>query len=106
MPLAALFLGSIGQILYRFIVYLVGAQHAARVAAVLALASIYIACVSYFSSMIVPWLQGIFSSAYGSLLGLLFPPVSGTVLASLSAYWVCVYGVHYVSSLTKAAMGK
>lgn len=106
MPLGALFLGSIGSLIYKVIVYLVGAQHAARVAAILALASIYIACVTYFSGMIYPWLQGIFGSAYGSLLGLLFPPVSGTVMASLSAYWVCIYGVHYVSSLTKAAMGK
>lgn len=106
MPVFAAFLGSIGTMIYKALIYLVGAQYAARVAAVMSLATIYVACVMYFSTMVYPWLQGIFSSAYGSLLGLLFPPVAGTVLASLGAYWTCVSGVHYISSLTKIALGK
>ena len=72
----------------------------------MSIASIYISCVVYFSTMIYPWMQGIFNTAYGALLGLLFPPVAGTVMASLGAYWTCVIGVKYVSSLTKMAMGK
>jgi hypothetical protein len=91
---------------YKLLVALVGVRLAMRVAAVMSLATIYTACVIYFSTMIVPWLEGLFSSAYGQLLGLLFPPISGTVLASLGAYWTCVAGAQYVGNLMKIAVGK
>lgn len=45
-------------------------------------------------------------SAYGQLLGLLFPPIAGTVLAGLGAYWTCVAGAQYVGNLMKIAIGK
>lgn len=106
MPLAAVFLGSIGQLIYRVLVYLVGAQYAMRAAAVMSIATIYISCVVYYSTVIYGWLQGILMTAYGAFLGLLFPPIAGSVIASLGAYWTCVYGVQYVSSLTKIAVGK
>ena len=56
---------------YNLLVALVGVRLAMRVAAVLSLATIYTACVIYFSTMVVPWLEGLFASAYGQLLGLL-----------------------------------
>ena len=59
----------------------------------------------FFTGLIGPWLGTLFSSTYGQLLGLLFPPISGTVVASLAGYWSCVIGVKYVSSLTKMAVG-
>ncbi|WP_305806760.1 hypothetical protein [Stenotrophomonas sp. YIM B06876] len=105
MPLLAAFLGSIGTGIYALLVSLFGAKIAARLAAVLTLATIYISCVAFFMTLIEPWLAGLFSSTYGQLLGLLFPPISGTVVAGLGTYWTCVIGVKYVSSLTKMAVG-
>ena len=105
MPVFAAFIGSIGMGVYNLLVALVGVRLAMRVAAVISLATIYTACVIYFSTIIVPWLEGLFMSAYGQLLGLLFPPISGSVIAGLAGYWSCVVGLKYVSSLTKMAVG-
>ena len=106
MPVFAAFIGSIGMGVYNLLVALVGVRLAMRVAAVISLATIYTACVIYFSTMVVPWLEGLFASAYGQLLGLLFPPISGSVLAGLGAYWTCVAGAQYVGNLMKIAIGK
>ena len=105
MPLLATFLGSIGTGIYALMLSMFGAKIAARLAAVLALATIYISCVALFMGLITPWLGALFSSTYGQLLGLLFPPVAGSVVAGLGTYWSCVIGVKYVSSLTKMAVG-
>lgn len=83
----------------------VGVKAATKVSAILALATIYISCVAYYSSMIVPWLEAALITQFGALLGLLFPPVSGTVLAGLVGYWTCVAGARYTATLLKLAAG-
>lgn len=105
MPLLGALLQSIGASLFGLIAALVGARIAVRLIAAGTLAGIYISCVLYFSAMIAPWLSGIFSSTYGMVLGLLFPPVSGSVLAGLFAYYTCIVGAKYVTTLTKLAIG-
>ena len=105
MPLLATLLASVGSGIYSLIAAIVGAKIATRLTAVAALAAIYISCSAFFMGLIEPWLATLFSSTYGQLLGLLFPPISGTVVASLAGYWSCVIGVKYVSSLTKMAVG-
>lgn len=105
MSLLAALLKSIGVYVGGLVISVIGVKMAIRLTAVATLAAIYISCVVYYSTMIGPWLIGVFSTAYGALLGLLFPPVAGTVLASLSAYWICVAGQKYVSRLTKMAIG-
>ncbi len=105
MPLLATLLASGGSGIYALIAAIVGAKIATRLTAVAALAAIYISCIVFFMGLIEPWLATLFSSTYGQLLGLLFPPTSGSVIAGLSAYWSCVVGLKYVSSLTKMAVG-
>lgn len=105
MPLLATLLASVGTGLYSLIIAAFGAKIAARLTAVAALAAIYISCVALFMTTISPWLATLFSSTYGQLLGLLFPPISGSVVAGLAGYWSCVIGVKYVSGLTKMAVG-
>ena len=105
MPIFAALFKSVGLWIGGLIISVIGVKAAIRLTAVATLAAIYISCVVYYSAMILPWLAGIFVTAYGALLGLLFPPVAGTVLASLSAYWICVAGQKYVSRLTKMAIG-
>lgn len=105
MPLFAALFSSIGTAIFGMIAAITGAKIATRLLAVASLAVIYVSCVVYFSTIVAPWMTGIFSSQYGQLLGLLFPPISGTVLASLAGYWGCVTGLKYVSSLTKMAVG-
>ena len=105
MPLLAALLKSIGMGIFGIVVAAVGVKSAIRLTAVATLAALYVSSVVTFTTMITPWLTGVFNTQYGSLLGLLFPPVSGTVLASLSAYWVIVAGNKYLVRLTRMAVG-
>jgi hypothetical protein len=105
MPSLAAFLQVIlGKALGVF-VSMFGAVWGIRLAAATAMASGYIACVVVFSGMVGPWFAAITTTAYGALLGLLFPPVSGTVLASLVAYWTAVITLQYTRQLWRAVTG-
>lgn len=81
-----------------------GVKYATRITAITFLATIYLSCVLVFTTMIGPWLAALFTTAYGALLGLLFPPIAGTVVASLMAYRTCVVGVRYTTRLLKMAV--
>lgn len=96
---------GIGERLFNFFAGLVGLKNATRIIAAGTLATIYISCVLVFTTMIGPWMAGIFATAYGALLGLLFPPIAGTVVAALMTYRTCVVGVRYTSRLLKMAVG-
>jgi hypothetical protein len=73
------------------------------------LGALYLGCVLTFSKMIAPWFSAILltSSSHGSVvgnvIGLLFPPIAGTVLASLVIFWGCVAALRYTSKLSTIA---
>ena len=102
--LATLLSGILGSI-FTLIVGITGASAAIRLIAVAVVATAYVALVLAFSALIAPWIASVFSSQYGQLLGLLFPPVAGTVMASLASFWAVVVGYRYMSTLTKMAVG-
>lgn len=105
MPSFAAFVGVIlGKFLGVFVA-MFGAVWGLRIAAVVAMATGYVACVVYWSTMLVPWFSAILGTSYGYLLGLLFPPISGTVLVGLVAYWTCVLTLQYTKQLWKAVAG-
>lgn len=91
--------------LFGLVKLLVGAYWATRVTAAVMLGGIYLACVVYYTTMIGPWFGMLFSTAYGALLGLLFPPIAGSVVFGISAYYTCVVGKRYTSKLFKMMMG-
>lgn len=70
------------------------------------LGALYVGCVMTFSNMISPWFSALLSSpsgtvhAAGQVIGLLFPPIAGTVLASLVIFWGCVAAMRYTSKLS------
>ena len=41
-----------------------------------------------FNAMVSPLVASMFSTQYGQFLGLAFPPVAGTCLATITATWV------------------
>lgn len=105
MPLlGALLVGMAGKFFGLFVA-MFGAKWGVRIAAAVALASGYIACVLYWASLIMPWLTAILDTQFGYVVGLLFPPVSGTVLAGLVTLWTCVAVQKYTSTLVKLATG-
>ena len=105
MPLLAALLAGIAGKFFALFIAMFGAKWGVRIAAAVALGTGYIACVIYWASLIVPWLTSILATEYGYLLGLLFPPVCGTVLAGLVTLWTCVAVQKYTSTLVKLATG-
>lgn len=101
MPLLAkLLLWLLGN-LYAVVLAMFGAKWAVRITAAVALAGLYIACAITFSLMIVPWFLAFVGTSFGMLLGLLFPPMAGTVVAALSTFWACILAKRYSVKLIK-----
>lgn len=72
-----------------------GAQIAVRLAAVAALISFGVALLAIFNGVVAPIAAAVFSTSYGQLLGLAFPPIAGTCLAAIATTWsACtLYGI-------------
>lgn len=82
-----------------------GVKYATRITAVTLMATIYLACVATFTMWIGPLFIAITTTSYGFILGLLFPPIAGTMVAGLMVYRMCVVGVKYTTRLLKMAVG-
>jgi hypothetical protein len=94
-------LGWVGGLLLA----VVQAQIAARLAAVAVLAGMYVAALTVFSVFIAPLLGALFSTTYGQVLGLAFPPVAGTVCAGIVALWVALVTKNYAQRFVRVAVG-
>lgn len=95
MPIfAALFKVIMGN-LVAFVTMYLTSKYAMRIAAVLALAAIYISAVTLFSTTVSPLIGALFSTGYGQFIGLAFPPIAGTVVAGYVALWVALVGWSY-----------
>lgn len=87
MPLfAALVKALFGSAISLFLA-LAAARETIRLSGVLVLAGIYISAVVVWSAFVTPLLTSLFSTSYGQVLGLAFPPISGTVITGLSLLW-------------------
>lgn len=89
-----------------FVLGLLASNITRRLLFVAWLGALYLGCVLTFSNMVAPWFQAILQSptsvgaAAGNVVGLLFPPVAGTVIASLVIFWGCVAALRYTSKLS------
>ena len=90
MPLFAAFFGALFSALGVFLAKIFAAKIAIRVLGVTALTSLTAGMVLAFNAAVSPLVQQLFSTQYGQFLGLVFPPVSGTVIASLMSFWMVV----------------
>lgn len=105
MPLLGKLLAFCTYWIFSAVAALVGAAWAVRILAAVTLAGIYLACVIYYTEKVTQWIGDLFVTQYGQLLGLLFPPVAGSILAGMAAYYTCIVGKRYITSLTKLAVG-
>jgi hypothetical protein len=103
MPLLGALLSGLITQFVAFVGLLFGAKYAVRISAIIAIATIYLSCVVYYTTLIGPWIGTVFSTQFGALLGLLFPPISGSVVAGVMGYYTCVVGAKYVTTLLKLA---
>lgn len=95
MPLFAVLFKAVLGNLAAAVALFITTKYAIRMAAVLALAAIYITAVTLFSTTIAPLLGALFSTGYGQFIGLAFPPIAGSVVAGLGALWVSLVGFSY-----------
>jgi hypothetical protein len=99
--LAALIKGSFA-FLVSFGTLFLTTKYAIRLAAVLALAAAYVVAVAIFTAFIAPLFAQLFSSGIaGTVLGLAFPPIAGTVVAGLSALWVAMITYRYTAGMVR-----
>jgi hypothetical protein len=105
MPLLAALLYKVLGWIYAGSLAIFGAQWATRITAATTIAGLYIACALTFSVMIIPWLAGWLATGFGMLLGLLFPPVAGTVIAALGTFWACILAKRHSVRLIKMVAG-
>lgn len=87
MPLLGHLLGSLFGALAGMLLHVFGLRVAVRVAAVAAVAAFGVILLALFNGIVAPMAAGLFSTAYGQLLGLAFPPIAGTVVTGLVALW-------------------
>lgn len=84
--LAALILGIFNKGFNFFVVHL-GFKFATRITVAASLGAGYVALLVLFNSTIVPFLNALFNTSYGTVIGLAFPPISGTVVTGLALLW-------------------
>ena len=76
---------------------LVSTRYGVAVFAVGVLAALYVAAVGAFTGLVQPLVSAIFSTAFGQVLGLVFPPISGTIMAAYTGLWLSLMGFRYYS---------
>lgn len=87
MPLLGAFLASFFTGLSTFLAKLFAARVAIRLAAIATIGALGTALLLSFNAFISPLVAAAFSTQYGQLLGLVFPPIAGTCLAGVLALW-------------------
>lgn len=95
MPILAGLLASLFTGLGGLFSAIFGAQIAVKLAAVAAFVGFGVVLLGVFNTLVAPIAAAVFSTAYGQLLGLAFPPIAGTCLAAVAAVWAScgLYGI-------------
>lgn len=101
MPALAALVGTLFTSLAGFLIKLFLAKAAIRALGVAALIALAYGLVAAFNTYITPLVSAMFTSQYGQFLGLAFPPIAGTCIATMVAALGTVYvyrlKVRYVS---------
>lgn len=88
MPLLATFLGNLFAGFATWLAQFFSKQVAARVAGGAALVAIVAALMLVFNTAVAPLVAQAFSTSYGQVIGLAFPPVAGTCLSTITTVWL------------------
>lgn len=106
MPLLAALIKALFGSAISIFVALATLRESIRLSGVLLLAGLYLTSVVAYSSFISPLLSSLFSTSYGQVIGLAFPPISGTVIAGLSALWASLLVKRYIVRFGALALPK
>jgi len=87
MPLLAAAIQALFTALGAFLLKLFVARLALRVVGVGAIVAAGAALMALFNSVVAPLVAQAFSTSFGQVIGLAFPPIAGTCLAAFTAVW-------------------
>lgn len=106
MPAFAALIPALFGALATFLAKLFAVRLAIRVAAVATLIGCSAILMTTFNGVVAPLVAAAFSTSYGQVLGLAFPPIAGTCLAGIGLVWsACLlYGLQKRAILTTAGM--
>jgi hypothetical protein len=90
MPILAGLIGSLFSAFGAFFVTILAGKLAIRVAGATLIAAMGVALIVVFNAWIAPLVQQAFSTSYGQVIGLAFPPVAGSVLSLYFLAWTAV----------------
>jgi ABC-type uncharacterized transport system permease subunit len=90
MPIFAAFFGALFTALSGFLLKIFVAKVTIRLAAVAALTGLATALLATFNGFVAPLVAQVFSNPYGQFLGLLFPPIAGTIITTLLTFYLAV----------------
>lgn len=90
MPVFAALMQTLFGALATFLAKMFAARIAIRLAGVAAIGALGTGLMAAFNAAVVPLADQLFSTQYGQLLGLAFPPVAGTCLATMAGLWMAV----------------
>jgi len=91
MPLFSVFFGAVMGQLASFLAQFMTRKVAVVTAALTALGTVSAALLAAFNGFVTPLMAHMFNTQYGQFLGLAFPPIAGTCMATMGACWAaCV----------------
>jgi len=106
MPLFAALFQAVAAGFTSLIIALATLRESIRITGVVMLAGMYVAAVAGFNAFVSPLADSLFSTSYGQLIGLAFPPVAGTVITSLSILWATLAGNRFLQKFGALALPK
>ncbi|WP_234264904.1 DUF5455 family protein [Hydrogenophaga sp. NFH-34] len=83
MPALAALIGAVFTQLGFFLLKLFLARAAIRAVGVTAIIALSVGLVATFNEFLAPLVQSAFMTSYGQFIGLAFPPIAGTCLATI-----------------------
>jgi len=90
MPAFAAMVSALFGALSVFLAKLFVAKLVVRIAGVAAITACGVALMAAFNMHLAPLVADMFSSPYGQFIGLAFPPIAGTCMATMMALWLAV----------------
>lgn len=87
MPLLAGLISSLFGIIASLVAYVWAKKISVAIVAIAACAAALTVLLAVFNGLITPFLAGMFSTSLGQFVGLAFPPIAGTCMASLGICW-------------------
>ncbi len=96
MPILGAFLASVFGALFGGLTKDVARKGATMAAALVSFAAAATTLLAVMRSTVQPLMQAMFTTGYGQVIGLAFPPVAGTCLTAIASCWVAcaVYRMH------------